>query len=237
MIKRILVAVAITLLVPFIFLLGATQAFADLPTGKRAAQPLPSINPAAPLFGQDDAQPMAREILQKLAVPYVIIDMSGVDLSKNYVPTFTCVDQDNTDYASGFGTFTFFDNGAAGGVVPRTGNIYFVQDNFLCSLTGTWLYFNDLVGDIDGEIGIWTSAGGIPTAQVGSVIINSVTTGLGWNFYDLSGLGLTFTDDFAVTFGTVLGSAVDPLDDKMQCLVDAAGSAGTTPRTGVSYWV
>ncbi|MBN4056998.1 hypothetical protein JYU19_01675, partial [bacterium AH-315-J21] len=219
-----------------IMLFGNTAVFSGLPDGGHALQPLPTSNPSAALFGQDDAQPMAREILQKLAVPYVIIDMSGVDLSKNYVPTFTCVDQDNTDYASGFGTFTFYDNGAAGGVVPRTGNIYFVQDNFLCSLSGTWLYFNDLVGDIDGEIGIWTSAGGIPTAQVGSVIINSTTVGLGWNFFDLSTLGLTFTDDFAVTFGTVLGSAVDPVNDKMQCLVDGAGSAGTTPRTGVSYY-
>ncbi len=223
-----------------ILLIGNTAVFSIAPDGKRTAQPLPTSNSSAVLFGQDDVRSRLTEKLQK-EVATEAVDLTGAVLTKSFVPTFACVDQDNTCYPCGWGGLSFRNSGALGGLVPAVGNKYFVQDNFLCSLNGTWMFLGAVDGDIDIEIGIWAGAGpnpSIPATQVGSVIVNSLTLSAGaWNFFDLTSLGLTFTEDFFVTFGSVIGSAVDaggPETDRVQAVIDNTGGLATEPRTGVT---
>ena len=233
---------ALSLVFSFSITLCCHTAFsATLPDGVHSTRPLPSNNPSAALYGQDDSRPRLVESLQKESVTESV-DLTGATLTKSFVPTFTCTDLDNTDYASLWGGLSFLTSGAIGGIVTEIGNRYDVQPGFICSLSGVWMFLGVLKGDIDGEIGVWSGAfpnANVPATQVASVVANSTTlSSNAWNFFDLSGLGLTFTEDFFVTFGTVIGSAVDaggPGSDTIQVILDNVDGSTVTQRTGVTF--
>ncbi|MCH7878427.1 MAG: hypothetical protein IH914_03815, partial [candidate division Zixibacteria bacterium] len=198
----------------------------------------PSENPNAPLFGQEDAQLIAQppaDGFRRIANTE-FVDPTGIDLTRNSVPTFVCSETFNLGSITA--GFSFRNVGLdVGVIVEYVGNRIDVEKGFLCSLTGSWYLVFNVEGDIDGEFSVWTGSGGIPTTKVASQIINSTAlVDHAYNFIDWSSFGLTFTDDFYLVFGSVIGSAVDaggPNTDRIQMIGDA-NDPGQPPRVGVT---